>query len=65
LPKKIDINPAIDKGVTELIAMAKTFDEKKAALELAMKADALKLKARGPEWGKGFEQEGGDDDSSF
>lgn len=57
--------PDLAKGITDMIALAKTFDEKRQAIETAMKFEALKLKARGRDFGKGFDDGGEDDDSDF
>lgn len=54
--------PEIEEAIKAMLGEAKSFDERKAAVEVAMKFEALKLKAKGNEFGKGFEDTGGDDD---
>lgn len=55
----------IDKAVKELLKEAKTFEDRKAAIDTAMKFEALRLKAKGNDFGKGFEQTGGNEDEDF
>lgn len=63
---KTETYPELSKGIKDMIAAAKTFEEKRQAVETAMKFEALKLKARGRDFGKGFDNEGGDgDDTDF
>jgi hypothetical protein len=66
MAKRGDVNPELAKAVKDLLSSATKgadFDQKRVAIELAMKFEALKLKAKGPEWGKGFDsEEGGNDD---
>jgi hypothetical protein len=64
MSKKVDISPELAKAVKDLLATKEmTFDQKKAAIDTAMRFEALKLKAKGPAYGKGFEDdEGGDAD---
>ena len=67
MAKKSDIDPILEKAVADLLktgTSSKVFEEKKAAIEIAMKFEALKLKAKGPDWGKGFESEPGGDDNA-
>lgn len=54
---------AIEKVLKEMLSKAKTFDEKKSAIDTAIKLETLKLKARGGKWGHGF-REGDDDDET-
>jgi len=67
MSKKSELPPELTKAVKDLLTLAKDFDQKKAAVDTAMKLEALKLKAKGPEWGKGFDtDDGGDEnDESF
>jgi len=54
--------PEIDKAIKEALALAKTFEEKLKGIDTAMRFEALKLKARGPKFGQGFDNPGGDED---
>jgi hypothetical protein len=65
MAKKQQTYPDIDKAIKAMLSLAETFEEKRQAIETAMKFEALKLKARGNDFGKGFDDDGGDDDSSF
>jgi hypothetical protein len=53
--------PDIEVAMKGMLAEAKTFEERRQSIETAMKFEALKLKAKGKDFGKGFE-EGADDD---
>jgi hypothetical protein len=53
----------LDKAVKDMIKKADTFEERKAAVDTAIKFEALKLKAKGGGYGRGFtEDEGADDE---
>jgi hypothetical protein len=54
--------PEIAKGIKDMIALAKTFDEKAKSIEIAMKFETMKHKLKGNEFGKGFDNGGEDDD---
>lgn len=53
----------IRRAIKDMIALAKTFDEKRQAIEISMKFEALQHKLKGHEFGKGFDDPGGDDDA--
>ena len=55
----------LTKLVKSMSDTAQSFDEKKAAAEVWMKLEALKLKAKGRDFGQGFDKPGGDDDNDF
>jgi hypothetical protein len=55
----VNIDPEIAKMIKTMLGEAKTFEEKKWAVETAMKFTLLKLKAKGDKTGKFFS---GDDD---
>jgi hypothetical protein len=57
--------PDLDKAIKDMLALAKTFEEKRQAIETAMKFEGLKLKAKGNDFGKGFDDPGGDEDGAF
>lgn len=52
----------LDKAVKDMLTAAKTFEERKQAVDTAIKFEALKLKSKGGGYGRGFTEEGGDDD---
>ena len=52
----------IEAAVKKLLKEAASFDERKQAIDMAMKLEALKIKAKGNEYGKGFDQMGDEDD---
>jgi hypothetical protein len=54
--------PEIEQAIKDAMLMAKTFEEKLKSLDVAMRFETLKLKARGPKFGQGFDNPGGDDD---
>ncbi len=58
--KKGDTYPEIQKAINKMLDEAKTFDERKSAIDTAIKFAALQLKAKGNNFGKGFLE--GDDD---
>ncbi len=57
--------PEIDKAIKDMLKGDKdkvmTFEERKQAIELAIKFELLKIKAKGGKWGSGF-KEGAEDD---
>jgi hypothetical protein len=55
--------PDLEKAVKDMLKIASTFDEKKAAIDTALKFETLKLKAKGDEHGKGFDSLEGEDES--
>lgn len=56
----------IEKAIKGMLAEADTFDERRQSVETAMKFEALKLKAKGRDFGKGFDDDqGGDGDGDF
>lgn len=55
----------LEKAIKDMIGLAKTFEEKRQAIETGMKFEALKIKAKGRDFGKGFDDEGGDGDGDF
>jgi hypothetical protein len=57
--------PDIEAAVKKLLGEATGFEERKQAIDTAMKFEALKLKARPDGFGKGFDQTGGDEDEDF
>jgi hypothetical protein len=63
---KEGVDPALEKAVKDMLKASTTssdFEQKAKAIEIAMKFEALKLKAKGPRFGKGFDSdEGGDDE---
>jgi hypothetical protein len=63
MSKKSELPKELLDAVKKLLTEASSFEERKAAVDTAMKLEALKLKAKGPDWGKGFDQDvGGDED---
>jgi hypothetical protein len=60
--KKSNEYPEIKKAIDSMLLKAETFEEKKSAIETAIRFEALKLKSKGNDFGKGFDQEGDDDD---
>lgn len=54
--------PEIEKAIKAMLHEADSFEDRKAAIEVALKFEALKLKAKGNEFGKGFDETGGDED---
>lgn len=55
----------IRDGIKAMIAGAENFEQRRKAIETAMKFEALRLKdraARKPGFGKGFDPAGGEDD---
>lgn len=68
---KDELNPAIDFAIAHMLqdlSKEKDFEKKKEILELAMKFEALKIKAKGASFGKGFDQDddgGADADTTF
>jgi aromatic ring hydroxylase len=65
MSKKDDLNPDLDKAIKDALkgVGALPFEEKVKILQLAMQYEALKLKAKGDDFGKGFDKEGGDDET--
>jgi hypothetical protein len=60
--KKNNDYPEIKKAIDSMLQKAGTFEETKSAIETAIRFEALKLKAKGNDFGKGFDQEGDEDD---
>jgi hypothetical protein len=58
--RDVKINPTIETTINSMLKEATTFEEKKWAVETAMKFEALKIKAKTDKTGKFFT--GGDDD---
>lgn len=54
--------PEIETAVKTLLKEASCFEERKLAIDTAMKFEGLKLKAKGNDFGKGFDDTGGDED---
>ena len=55
--------PEIEKAVKELLKVAISFDERAKSIEISLKFATLKMKAKGNNFGKGFDEpEGGDDE---
>lgn len=46
-----------------MLKQAKTFEERKLAIDTAIKFETLKLKSKGSKWGQGFIAGGEDDDT--
>jgi hypothetical protein len=54
--------PDLERAIKDALALAKTFEEKVKGIDVAMKFEVLKLKSRGPKFGQGFDNPGGDED---
>ena len=65
--KAKQLNPELETAIKGLLRgiKGKPFEEQKTILELAMKFEALKLKAKSEEWGKGFDNVEGAEDEPF
>jgi hypothetical protein len=50
------------REIVKMTALAEGFDQKRQAIETAMKFEALQHKLKGNEFGKGFDNGGDDDD---
>lgn len=51
----------LDKAVKAMLEKAVSFEERKQAIDTAIKFEMLKLKSKGGQYGRGFTEEGGDD----
>jgi hypothetical protein len=63
-PKKDELD-YLRSEIKKMTALAEDFDQKAKAIEIAMKFEALQHKLKGRDFGKGFDEPGGDDDGSF
>ncbi len=61
MSKKATAYPDIEKAVKKMLETATTFEERKQAIDTAIRFAALQLKSKGNNFGKGF-LEGGDDE---
>jgi hypothetical protein len=52
----------IETAIKAMLEAAKTFDERKQSIDTAIKFEALKLKAKGGGYGRGFTEEEGAED---
>jgi hypothetical protein len=52
----------LEKAIKDMLKAASTFEERKQSIDTAIKFEALKLKSKGGGYGRGFTEEGGEDD---
>ncbi len=54
MSKKATAYPDIEKAVKKMLETATTFEERKQAIDTAIRFAALQLKSKGNQYGKGF-----------
>lgn len=65
MKKKNDPLGYLRSEIKKMTELAEGFEEKAKAVEIAMKFEALQHKIKGSDFGKGFDNSGGDDDNDF
>jgi hypothetical protein len=62
MKRKEDNLDYLRKEIKSMTSLATSFEDKAKAIEIAMKFEALQRKLKGNDFGKGFDNPGGDDD---